>query len=96
MTRTNALFSISKSSPLNINHLTIQPFAGGDGYKYLGTDEIIRYNGPLNKEKVSKEYLNRYWKMCPPELSDFNKVIAHNNVAVPSIKTTTGIIDWDN
>ena len=45
---------IWKSSPLNINHLTIQPFADGDGCEYLGTDENITYNGPLNKEKVSK------------------------------------------
>ena len=44
---------IKKSSPLNINHLTIQPAAYGDSYKNLGIDENITYNGPLNKEKVS-------------------------------------------
>ena len=38
-----------KSSPLNINHLTIQSVADGDSYKYLGTDESITYNSPLNK-----------------------------------------------
>ena len=53
---------IKKSSPLNINHLTIQPVADRDSYKYLGIDENITYNGPLNKEKVSKEYLNRVGK----------------------------------
>ena len=53
---------IKKSAPLNINHLTIQPVADGDSYKYLGIDENITYNGPLNKEKVSKEYLNRVGK----------------------------------
>ena len=82
------------SSPLNINYLTIQLFADGDDYKYLGTDKNITYNGPLNKEKVPKEYLNRDWKMWSSELSDFNKVIAHNNVAVPNINPTIGIIDW--
>ena len=50
---------IKRSVPLNINHLTIQPVADGDSYKYLGIDENITYNGPINKEKVSKEYLNR-------------------------------------
>ena len=35
---------IKKSSPLNINHLTIQPVADGDSYKYLGIDENITYN----------------------------------------------------
>ena len=85
---------IWKSSPLNINHLTVQPFADGDGYKYLGTDENIPYNGPLNKEKISKECLNRDWKMWSSELSDFNMAIAHNTVAVPTINPTIGIIDW--
>ena len=61
---------------LNINHLTIQPVTDGDSYKYLGIDENITYNGPLNKENVSKEYLNRVQKMWPSELADFNKLIA--------------------
>ena len=85
---------IKKSAPLNINHLTIQPVADGDSYKYLGIDENITYNGPLNKEKVSKEYLNRVQKIWSSELSDFNKVIAHNSFAVPIITPTIGIIDW--
>ena len=85
---------IKKSAPLNINHLTIQPVADGDSYKYLGIDENITYNGPLNKEKVSKEYLNRVRKIWSSELSDFNKVIAHNSFAVPVITPTIGIIDW--
>ena len=77
-----------------INHLTIQPVADGNSYKYLGIDENITYNGPLNKEKVSKEYLNRVRKIWSSELSDFNKVIAHNSFAVPIITPTIGIIDW--
>ena len=32
--------------------------------------------------------------MWSSELSDFNKVIAPNNVAVPNINPTIGIIDW--
>ena len=45
---------IKKYAPLNINHLTIQPVADGDSYKYLGIDESITYNGPLNKEKFPR------------------------------------------
>ena len=84
---------IKKTLLLNINHLTIQPVADGGSYKYLGIDENITYNGPLNKEKVSKEYLNRVQKIWSSELSDFNKVIAHNSFAVPIITPTIGIID---
>ena len=79
---------------LNINHVTIQPVADGDSYKYLGIDENITYNGPLNKENVSKEYLNKVRKIWSSELSDFSKVIAHNNFSVPIITPTIGIIDW--
>ena len=83
-----------KSSPLNINHLTIQSVADGDSYKYLGTDENITYNSPLNKEKVSKEYLNRAQLMWSSELSDMVKVIAYNSFAALIITPTIGIISW--
>ena len=85
---------IKTSSSLNINHLTIQPVADGDSFKYLGIDENITYNGTLNKEKVSKEYLSRVRETWSSELSDFNKFIAHNSFAVPIIILTIGIIDW--
>ena len=86
---------IRKSSPLNINHLIInQPIANGDSYKYLGIDENITYNGPRNKEKFSKEYLNRVRKIRSSELPDLNKVIAHNSFVVPIITPTIGIINW--
>ena len=85
---------IKKSSPININHITIQPTADEDSYKHLGIDENITYNGPLNKEKVSEEYLNRVRKIWASELSDFNKIIAHNNFAVPIITPTIEIINW--
>ena len=32
--------------------------------------------------------------MWSSELSDFNKVIVHNNVAVPTINPTIRITDW--
>ena len=83
-----------KSSPLNINHLTIQSVADGDSYKYLGTDESINYNSPLNKEKLSKEYLNRAQLIWSSELSDMVKVIVHNSFAALIITPTIGIISW--
>jgi hypothetical protein len=55
--------SIVESQPIVINQLTIKPVAEGEYYRYLGIDEDISYNGPLNKEKVTKEYLNRVKKI---------------------------------
>ena len=77
-----------------MNGLTIKPIEEGDNYKYLGIDENISYNGPINKERVTKEYINRIRKIWNSQLSDFNKAVAHNAFAVPTLTSTVGILDW--
>ena len=54
---------IVKSGLLTINNLTIQLVATGDNYRYLGIDENIEYSGSQNKERISKEFLNRVKKI---------------------------------
>ena len=76
------------------NQLKIQPIDERDYYRYRGIDENISYNGMLNKEKVTKEYLNRVRKFWSSYLSDNNKVIAYNSFAIPVITPTVGIVDW--
>ena len=49
----------SDGEPLVMNNLTIKPVKEGDIYKYLGIDENMSYHGPINKERVSKEYFTR-------------------------------------
>ena len=44
---------------IEINGLTIKPIQEGESYRYLGQDENIAYEGTVNKEMVSKEYLSR-------------------------------------
>ena len=80
--------------PISINGLTIKPIEEGDNYKYLGIDENISYNGPINKERVTKEYINHIRKIWNSQLSDFNKAVAHNAFAVPTLTSTVGILDW--
>ena len=48
----------------------------------------------MNKERVTKEYLNRVKKIWQSELSSFNKVIDNNTFAIPVLTNTVGIIDW--
>ena len=48
----------------------------------------------MNKEKICKEYLYRIRKIWLSELTDFNKMIAHNSFAIPIFTTTFGILDW--
>ena len=80
--------------PISINGLTIKAIEQGDNYKYLGIDENISCNGPINKERVTKEYINRIRKVWNSQLSDVNKAVVHNAFAVPTLTSTVGILDW--
>ena len=68
---------------ININGVEIKELEEGDTYKYLGQDEAVGYDGPINKERVSKEYLKRVKKIWNSHLSAINKSTAHNVFAVP-------------
>ena len=54
---------VQNADPLRVNDLVIEPVPAGDTYTYLGIDENIAYDGPLNKVKLTKEYLNRIKKI---------------------------------
>ena len=85
---------VSDAETLVMNNLTIKSVKEGDTYKYLGIDENISYHGPINKERVSKEYFTRTRKIWSSELSAYNKVIVHNAFAVPILIPTIGVLDW--
>ena len=90
---TYVLLTAVKPEPIEINQLKI-PTDKKYCYRYPGIDENISYNGMLNKEKVTWEYLNRVRKIWSSEYSDYNKVIAYNSFAIPVITPTVGIIYW--
>ena len=48
-----------QSQPLEVNGLIIKEVEEGDTCKYLGVDESVGINGPLNKDRVVKEYKAR-------------------------------------
>ena len=81
-------------SSIQINGLTIQELKEGEQYKYLSQDESVGYHGPLNKERVLKEYKRRVRKIWSSELYGNNKATAHNTLAVPVITPTIGILQW--
>ena len=82
------------TTPIEINGLTVKPIQEGKSYRYLGQDGNTAYEGTINKERDSKEYLSRVKKIWSSELSAFNKTIAHNAFATPVITPTMGILDW--
>ena len=85
---------VSNLQSLEMNDTVMQPIEEGDTYKYLGQDENINFDGPINKERVTKEYFTRVRKIWPSELSAYNKDIAHNSFALSVLIPTFGIIDW--
>ena len=78
---------------ININGVEIKELEEGDTYKYLGQDESVGYDGPINKERVSKEYPKRVKKIWNSQPSAINKSTAHNVFAVPIMTPTIGILD---
>ena len=84
----------AQDAPLIANNLKIKEIEEQDQYKYLGIDESVGILGPLNKERVMKEYKSRVKKIWNSELNGLNKSRAHNAFAVPVIAPTITIIDW--
>ena len=79
---------------IEMNGLELTELEDGDSYKYLGLDEDIRYDGKLNKEKVTTEYYRRVRKIWNSELYSKNKVHAYNSFAIAVLTPTFGILDW--
>ena len=79
-------------SPIRVDHLTVQEIKEGDNYKYLGIDESVGFDGPLNKERVIKQYKRRVNRIWRSKLNAINKSIAHNSFAVPLITPTIGYL----
>ena len=85
---------IQNLEPLIINDLITKPLPIGDTYTYLGIGESITYDDPMDKARLTKEYLNRVRKTWSSELSDYKKVVAYNTFGTPIITPTVGIIVW--
>ena len=83
-----------QNQPLEVDELIVQKIKDGENYKYLGIDESVGINGPLNKERVTKEYKARVKKIWNSEPTGNNKVNAHNSFAVLVLTPTIGILNW--
>ena len=77
----------SLGQTIEINGLRVKELQEEELYTYLGQDEAVGYNGPLNKEKMIKEYKRHVCKIWTSELYSGYKITAHNTFAVPLITT---------
>ena len=85
----------SLGKKIDINGIEISELEEGDMYKYLGVDEDNGFDGPLNKEKIKKEFLRRTRKIWESELYSRNKVTAYNTFALPVLTTSVSVLDWN-
>ena len=83
-----------QNNPHEVHKLIVQEVEDGDNYKYLRINESVGINGPLNKERLTKEYKARIKKIWNSELNGKNKVIAYNSFAAPVLMPTTVILNW--
>ena len=79
---------------LELEGLRIKELPEEDNYKYLGMDESIGYDGPLNKNRVTSQYKKRVRKIWSSELNNINEVQAHNTFPVPVLTPTIGALPW--
>ena len=84
--------SLGKS--IVVNDVEIEELEDGEMCKYLGMDEDVGYDGPLNKDRISKEFIHRAKKIWNSELHSRNKVTAFNAFALPVLTMSVGILDW--
>jgi len=54
---------VNAKEQMVMNDVTIEPVKEGDSYKYLGQNKNLGYVGPINKERVKKEYFKRVRKI---------------------------------
>ena len=61
-----------------MNDITVNQMKTNECQKYLGQDENILYVGPINKDRVMKEYTKSMEKILASELSAYNVHSATN------------------
>ena len=63
-------------------------------YKYLGTEEVGGIKQEVMKEKIKKVYYQRVKQILKTQLNAKNKIIAINNLAIPVVSYSYGILEW--
>ena len=83
------------SQEIQIDHnTTIKELDRDQIYKYLGIAEAAGLDHKLIRNKTKKEYIDRLKRILKTNLTAKNKITAINQLAVPAIQYTFGIIDW--
>ena len=76
------------------NNNTIKGLSLEESYKYLGIQQVEDVKHRQVKKQTSAEYTNRVRKILKSKLNGGHTIQAINNLAVPVIRYTAGIVDW--
>ena len=85
----------SPTQEIQIDHNTsIRELDRDQIYKYLGIAEAAGLDHQSIRSKTKKEYFNRLKRILKTNLTAKNKITAINQLAVPALQYTFGVIDW--
>ena len=76
------------------NGTFIEDLSEDASYKYLGIEENAGIEHKVMRTKISNEYFKRIKAICKTELTNKNKVQCINQLAMPVISYSFGIVDW--
>ena len=61
---------------------------------FVGVYENVKFVGPIYKDRILKEYINRVRKIRSSKLSNHNKVTSYNSFVVPFITLSVAVLNW--
>ena len=83
-----------KSEGINLQELTIRPLDEGETYKYLGIEETNQIDHQKMRKMHKEGYVKVLKMILKTKLTPKNKILAINQIAIPKIQYSFGIIDW--
>ena len=87
--------SVVQTEGINLPSNNIRGLNLEESYKYLGILHADDIKHVQVKKKAASEYTKRARKVLKSKLNGGNSIRAINNWAVPVIRYTAGIVDWN-
>ena len=83
-----------KSEGIHLQDLSISALEEGETYKYLGVEETNKIDHQKMRKMHKEGYVKTVKMILKTKLTPKNKILAINQIAIPKIQYSFGIIDW--
>ena len=84
----------TKSEGVHLQDLSIKALEEGETYKYLGVEETNKIDHAKMRKLHKEGYVKTVKMILKTKLTPKNKILAINQIAIPKIQYSFGIIDW--